>query len=322
MLKLPVFVLFSVLPLLAQEQPKSVLWQSPHDLTTRNLTYGIGGEGDAPSGRVHFTKEDRHGNSPKFDVRDEQGRKWKVKLGTEARSETAATRLLWAVGYYTDEDYYVPTLDVEGLPQLKRGKQFQHGSQVSGARLELEPKGEKHEGNWKWRSNPFTGTRELNGLRVMMCLVNNWDLKDENNSIKPEPKIGQDVYLVGDLGPTFGRAGRSWTSDMSKDDPRQFQRAKFITKKTDSYVDFNIAQHPPLLYALNIVKPWRYWQFYRLRWVGKHIPKQDVQWIASLLGQLSDQQLHDAFASAGYNEQETATLVDTVKTRIALLRDL
>ncbi len=322
MFKLPFMALFSVLPLFAQQQPKSVLWQAPSYVATRNLTYGIGGEADAPAGRVQFTKEDRHGNSPKFDARDEQGRKWKVKLGTEARSETAATRLLWSVGYFTDEDYYLPRLDVDGLPELKRGRQFQHGTEVSGARLELEAKGEKRTDHWHWRKNPFTGTRELNGLRVMMCLVNNWDLKDENNTIRPEPKKDTDVYLVGDLGATFGKPGRSWTSDMSKDNPQDFQRAKFITKKTDSYVDFNIAQHPPLLYALNIVKPWRYWQFYRLRWVGKHIPREDVRWIASLLGQLSDQQMHQAFESAGYNPEETAALVETIKTRIALLRDL
>jgi len=30
---------------------------------------------------------------------------------------------------------------------------------------------------WDWSKNPFKGTRELNGLKVMMVLLNNWNLR-------------------------------------------------------------------------------------------------------------------------------------------------
>ena len=50
------------------------------------------------------------------------------------------------------------------------------------ARLKRYLEGEEKNGTWKWKDNPFTGTREFNGLRVMMALINNWDLKDVNNS--------------------------------------------------------------------------------------------------------------------------------------------
>ena len=321
MLKLLVASLLCTLSGLAQEQPKSVLWSKPADIASQNLASAIG-EKAAPEGAMHFVKEDRHGTSPKFDVRDDAGHTYKAKLGVEARSETAATRLLGAVGYFTDADSYVPDLEVQNLPHLHRGAQFEKGDHVTGVRLKLKPKGEKNEGTWRWKENPFTGTRELNGLRVMMCLLNNWDLKDENNAVRLDKHTGENIYLVSDMGATFGRAGRSWTSNMSKDDPEDYRRAKFITKKTDSYVDFNIAQHPPLLYILNIVKPWRYWQFSSLRWIGKHIPRDDVRWTASLLKQLTDQQLHDAFSSAGYNQQETESLMSTLKSRIDALAAL
>jgi hypothetical protein len=52
--------------------------------------------------------EDTHASSPKFDIEDEQGVRWRAKLGEETKSETAAARLLSAVGYFSDEDYYVP----------------------------------------------------------------------------------------------------------------------------------------------------------------------------------------------------------------------
>ena len=109
----------------AKEQGTPVLWKQPADLQSRNLVYGPGGEKDAPHTVSKFEKEDTNGTSPKFDVRDENGVKWKVKMGYEARPETVASRLVWAVGYSTNEDYFLPELHVEGMPEhLHRGQQF------------------------------------------------------------------------------------------------------------------------------------------------------------------------------------------------------
>ena len=60
----------------------------------------------SPASSLRFIEESDSGTSPKFEVEDEHGVRWKVKLGEEAKSETAATRLLWAAGYVVDEDYY------------------------------------------------------------------------------------------------------------------------------------------------------------------------------------------------------------------------
>ena len=49
------------------------------------------------------------------------------------------------------------------------------------ARFELdEPGVVKHfdEHSWAWNDNPFVGTRELNGLKIVMMLLSNWDNKD------------------------------------------------------------------------------------------------------------------------------------------------
>ena len=113
-------------------------------------------------------------SSPKFNVTDANGTKWKVKLGVEAQPETAATRIVWAVGYYTDEDYYFDSIKVKGLPKLKRGEKYVSGNTVHGARLERKVKGEKSLATWSWFNNPFTNTRQMNGLKVLMALVNNW----------------------------------------------------------------------------------------------------------------------------------------------------
>jgi hypothetical protein len=83
-----------------------VIWRDPGDIASLNLIYGAGGKEHAPdpAGKFTFVKEDMEGTSPKFDVEDDQGVRWRVKLGQEPQSEIAATRFLWAAGYFVDED--------------------------------------------------------------------------------------------------------------------------------------------------------------------------------------------------------------------------
>ena len=72
---------------------------------------------------MKFLKEDKHGHNSKFDVEDSSGTNWRAKLGIEAQPEEVATRLLWAVGYFTNENYFVPDLEVKELPDaLHRGQ--------------------------------------------------------------------------------------------------------------------------------------------------------------------------------------------------------
>src|SRR5579871_7060996 len=89
----------------------AILWREPSDISSRNLFYGPGGSAHSPHGRFTFVKEDLNGTNPKFVVRDSEGIKWKVKLGDEARPEIAATRLVWAAGYFANEDYFLPVVE-------------------------------------------------------------------------------------------------------------------------------------------------------------------------------------------------------------------
>ena len=176
----------------SETMPDAALWRDSGEMGERNLLYGAGGEAHRPLGTMVFEEEDHAGTNPKFYVRDQEGTKWTAKLGVEARPETAAAHLLWAAGYFTDEDYFVPDLTVEGLPpHLQRGQNLvgSHGV-MRNVRLERHLKGQKKLGRWEWRHNPFTGTRRFNGLRVMMALMNSWDLKDENNAIYEDSAAG------------------------------------------------------------------------------------------------------------------------------------
>ena len=104
-----------------------------------------------------------------------------MKLGDEARPEVTASRLLWAVGYFVDDDYL---LDRKGEGPADYARRRPGGGRpYRDARFEKKPEGEKKIGIWRWKDNPFSGTKEFNGLRVMMAVMNNWDLKDENNGV-------------------------------------------------------------------------------------------------------------------------------------------
>ena len=57
-------------------------------------------------------------------------------------------------------------------------------------------------------------------------------------------------------------------------------------------------------------------------WIGDDIPRGDAHWIGSLLGQLSHQQLVDAFRAGQLTPQETDEYVSILEDRIAQLNAL
>ena len=306
----------------AQAGKAAFIWEDPGDIKSKDLFYGPGGKKDEPHGTFKFDGEDKHGHSPKFDVEDESGKKWRAKLGAEAQPEPDATRLLWAVGYFTNENYYLSEMTVKGLPgNLSRGGQefVILPDRVKGVRLQRHPKHEKKAGTWNWRSNRFFGTRELNGLRVMMALFRNWDLKDDNNAIYEDESSGEQFYEVTDVGSSFGEAGRRYRDVPSKNNLKAYRKTKFISKITPEYVDFNYPHLPPLLYMFALHY---YLHEINVRWVGKHVPRKDAKWIGSLLAQLSPEQIRDAFRAGGYPPDKIEAFAAVVQRRITELNEL
>jgi hypothetical protein len=294
------------------------IWQDPGDTASLNLLYGSGGKALAPdpAGMFTFVKEDPAGTSPKFEVTDGQGVEWKVKLGPEVQSETAATRFLWAAGYFVDDDYYMAELTVKAMPVLRRGQTFvSPGGIVHGARLELKRTAVKKLGDWDWFDNPFLGQRELNGLRVMMSLLNNWDLKQINNSIYGVD--GERHYVVSDVGATFGNTGNPFT--RSKSVPRDYERSKFLAKVTPEYVDVVMHSRP---FFLSVFAWNNYRERTRMEKITRHIPRADARWLGQRLSLLTDDQIRDGFRAAGYAAGDVDTLTRTIRARIAALAAL
>jgi hypothetical protein len=297
----------------------AVLWEDPLDIATRDMLYGPGGPQHQPRDPFKFVKEDLNGTNPKFVITDADGVKWKIKLGEEAHPETAASRLVWAVGYFADEEYFLPDLKVDNMPSnLRRGEnQVEPDGLMHNARLKRYLKGEEKNGTWQWKDNPFSGTRELNGLRVMMALINNWDLKDANNSVYEFE--GKRIYLVTDLGASFGTASRRVTRAESKGNLAGYTESKFITQVNPPVVDFGTPSRPALIHALEVQD---FKSRINMEWIRKDIPIADARWIGSILAKLSAEQIQAAFGAAGYSPKEVVGFSAIVEARIAELNKL
>ena len=190
------------------------------------------------------------------------------------------------------------------------------------ARLKRYLRDEKKVGDWQWEQNPFTGKRELTGLRVMMGFINNWDLKDDNNAVYEERREGSDperIYMVSDLGASFGTPGLTWPLKRTRGNLGTYQHSKFIAKVTPSYVDLRTPARASLYF---LATPREYRIRLRLRWIGKHIPREDVRWIGQLLTRVSPDQIRDAFRAAGYPPEEVEGFTKVIQGRIAELDDL
>jgi hypothetical protein len=292
---------------LAQDEPGKkktkptgtpVLWQEPDDIASRNLLLGSGGARMRPNlRRLTFIKEEKGGWSKKYRVRDASGRVWVAKVGKEAQSETASTRLLWAAGYMTEITYLVPRVTIPGKGVFQN------------VRFEARPENIEREGMWEWERNPFIGTREFQGLKVMMVLLNNWDTKDENNVLLVVPARDggtQLRYAISDLGATLGDTGKwplLWRFTRSRNDPKGFRGDKLIDEiKEDGRVDFEFSG--------------------KKRGIYNDITVEQASWIGRLLARLSDAQLRDAFRAANYSPAEVRALSRAVRARINELANL
>jgi len=296
-----IFLLALPLPALAQKNSKEkktytgtpVMWQEPGDIESRNLLLGAGGDAMKPDiSHVTFIEQKEGGWSTKYRVRDAAGNEWIAKIGKEAQSETAANRLLWAAGYETEITYLVPHLMIDGKGAFDN------------VRLEARPKNIKRTGIWKWEDNPFKGKPEFQGLKIMMVMINNWDMKDDNNQILATggDAAGEDalLYIISDLGGSFGKTGGVITRSRNK--PSDYVKAQFIEKVNGDVIDFNYGGKNKKLF--------------------NNITVADARWISGWLTRLSDEQIKDAFRAANYSAAEVDEMAKSFRDRINTLAAL
>ena len=267
-----------------------VLWREHANVGSLNLLLGAGGEEMKPDiSKVTFVEVKTGGYSTKYEVLDAKGNRWIAKISKESQTDTAANRLVWALGYPAEIAYLIPKLKIEGKGEFEN------------VRLEARPKDVDRAGNWMWENNPFQNTPEFRGLKIFMVMINNWDMKDDNNEILAmrNPTTGEAElrYIISDLGGSFGKTGGFFS--RSRNEPKDYVKADFITVVNGDVIAFNYSGKNQKLF--------------------EGITVADARWLSERFKGLSDEQLKDAFRAANYTPEEVDMLTAALKARVAAL---
>jgi len=302
----------------APPQPgRPVIWVDPGAVELMDFVGGAGGRANAPKPPFTFVDENLAGSNPKVRVTDVRGTRWMVKFGSEVNAETFATRLAWAAGYFVEPDYFVPSGRIEKLGALTRAKKsVRPDGGFTAARFERHhEKGVKKldgEESWSWIQNPFVGTKEFNGLKVVMMLVSNFDNKDvrdvnrgSNTAIYRTPTEGgvEDRYLVSDWGGSMGKWGGFITREKWDCDGFRSQTKDFVKAVKGNQVEFGFAgQHTGSF--------------------KEGIQVSDVKWLMQYLGRITDAQLRAGLQASGASSQEVECFTHSLRDRINQLKNV
>jgi hypothetical protein len=157
----------------------------------------------------------------------------------------------------------------------------------------------------------------------MMAVVNNWDLKDVNNSVYTDKKTGHQTFLVSDFGATFATNSLQTSRSQDKGNVKNYVGSKFITGTTPTTVDFGTPSAPTgVLVKSGGVLAANYIKRRGYDWIGQDIPREDARWIGSMLGQLTHEQLVDAFRAGNFPPEAFDQYVSVLEDRIAQLKAL
>ena len=305
---------------------KALIWQDPGPVEMRDLRYGPGGSDLEPRAPFTFEKEDLSGTSAKVRVGDANGRTWVIKFGEEALPDVFASRLAWAVGYYAEPNYYLERQTLRGAHNLSRAdKYIDERGMAKGGRFQLRTEDPQYMAgySWAWEENPFSGTAQMNGLRVLMMLASNWDDKDirddkggvtqrfhdvtlwmrqgTNNAIMRAG--GRYLFFIDDWGASLGRWGG--VVGRNKRDPDGFleESSHFVRGVRDGQVEFGFkAVHTKNLAA--------------------GIRVSDVRWLMQYLGRLTDEQLTTGLLASGAMPDVASCYTKALRMRIQQLEQV
>jgi hypothetical protein len=278
-----------------------------------------------PNRAYRFMREEKQGDSPTFDVVDADGGRWEVKLGVEAHTETAAAQLLDRAGYFVEEYAYFDRVRIDDLPRLSRGNEFISHGEVAGARFERRRDDVVRATNWEWANNPFVGTRELDALRVLMVLINNYDARASKNRILLLTGANgsrEARYVVDDLGASFGQYG-GLGGTRTKGDAQGYTATTFVAAVKQDTVDtvqFGYRTAPEgWATATFVLNP-----FYAAGELKKQremheAPVAAARWIGARLSTIPPVELNAIFESAGYDVDTARAFASEVSRRIAAL---
>jgi len=289
-----------------------ILWTDPGEIERINFAHAAGGSARPPAPPFNFVSEQSGGSSPKILIQDSARIQWRVKGGYEVHSESFSTRLVAALGYAAESTWYVPGGKIENARSLKRAAGFIHpdGSFTNASFERRDPNLKSLSQDWAWNRNPFLGTKQLNGLKVLMMLLSNWDNKDVrdrragSNTGIAERWVNrriQLIYRVTDWGQTLGAWGpepkpKGWNCQAFT-----AQTKSFVQGRQGEYVRFGYSGH--------------YTDDFK-----NDIKVDDVRWLLLYLGRITDTQIQAGLTASGATTEEVACFSGQLRARINQLK--
>jgi hypothetical protein len=299
----------------ARERPvraaRQSLWRDPGEVERLDFRGGPGGPGGEPAPPFRFVEEHATGSNPCLSAHDAKGRTWRVKWGDEVQSETFAVRLVWAAGFHAEAAYFVPEGELEGATELGRARScVTEDCRFKDARFELDEPGVRKlfdEHGWSWDDNPFQGTRELAGLKIMVMLLSNWDNKDVRDVARGSntaifeytlPDGTREArYLIIDWGATMGKWGSALTRGKWDCEGFASQNPEFIAGVEGGVVRWGYTGQ-------------------RTDEATEEITVEDVRWLCRYLTRVTDQQIRDGLHASGATQQEVDCFTRALRARI------
>jgi hypothetical protein len=293
------------------------LWREPSLADASDLRFGPGGADGVPVPPFRFVEEHFTGSQPCVGVRDGRDRLWRVKWGHEARPETFAVRVAAGCGYFAEVTHYVASGTISELQELARARQcIDEEGRFEDARFELEDRNVRmlfNEHSWAWNDNPFIGTNQLAGLKMINMLLSNWDTKDRrdvargsNTAIfEVRSRWGHEArYLITDWGGAMGRWGSNIVS-RGRWDPAGFeaQTPHFVTGVRDGFVTFG-------------------YQGQRTSEIARDITLEDVEWFYRYARRLTEPALRQALLASGATHEEAEAFSRAIVERIRQLGEV
>lgn len=296
---------------------KAKIWQQK-EIASADILAGPQSDIAVPAEKevvCHYVEGREEGYAPKFKCKlagSEETVLVKYK-SRETFAEIAASRLLWALGFYADE-YYPVKLKCLGCPAKDPSQRSTEQTSVErvfeDAIIERNFPGEIGEFNdqgWDWEEldeKKLEGATkaEIDALKLLAVFIQHTDSKREQQRLGCYSKdIHQQndmvtckhpVLMIQDLGATFGKGGFSVTSISqmtlhawkNQSIWNATKEGEFKTKNPGRTACFGNLISAKFAFRDGLSDP--------------QISEEGRKFLASLLNQLSDQQIHDLFRVA------------------------
>lgn len=294
-LPLAVAVIFPML--LAAAAP--ILWRTPEPVDVA-----------PPKAPFTFLREDPSGTQPKLFVRDANRATWNVKFGFEVYNESFCWRIVQACGYFAEPSFFVAEGKIERYPGLKRpSDSISPDGRFKAGRFQRRDPAVKFlkDRNWRWDRPPFAGTKELDGLKILIMLFSNWDNKDarvgKGGPNTAEFQRGTErIAAFTDWGSGMGKWGSAAGSNSN------WNCADF-TAQTPHFVTGN--DRKQLFFG---------WEGAINEGFKTGIPPAHAGWLLTHLGRVTDDQLRRWLHLAGGSDGDAECFTKAIRARIEQLR--